>query len=162
MAVDYSKFDEIVDINGVKEDMKNKGNNELPEGTYDVALLDLQLGETGPNSKKPGSPMIKAKFEIINGEEEGTWVWFNQVVSTGTGLNMGLGFIRSLIPDEAEHMGVRDGFLPDAIKTYAELGELLDMLKPFIMDHFEYALRIKKGSSGYTNYTVEEIYKLED
>lgn len=162
MAVDYSKFDEIVDIKGVKEDMKNNNGKDVPEDTYDVALLDLQLGETGPNSKTPGSPMIKAKFEIINGDYEGTWVWYNQVVSTGTGLNMGLGFIRSLIPDEAEHMEVRDGFLPDAVTSYAELGELLDMLKPFIMDHFEYALRIKKSSSGYTNYTVEEIYKLED
>lgn len=165
MAVDYSKFDSMVDLDGLKEDLKNNknGNREdVPDGTYDVALIGLELGETGPNSKNPGSPMIKAQFEILAGDHEGRWVFINQVINTGPGLNIGLHLVRSLLPDTEEQAEVRNQFSADAFNSYAQLGNLLDMLTPFIQDNFEYALNMKTNSKGYKNYKIEEIYELTE
>lgn len=165
MAIDYSKFDRMVDLDGLKDDLKNNksGNyEEIPDGTYDVRLLAIELGETGPNSKNPGSPMVKAQFEILAGDFSERWVFMNQVVNTGAGLNIGLHFIRTMLPETEEHAEIRDRFTSDAFNSYGELGQLIDMLAPFIQDKFEYALNIKTNKKGYHTYTIEEIYELEE
>lgn len=162
--MDYSKFDRIVDLDGLKKDMaENKGGyEELPDGTYVVNLLELELGETSEKSKNPHSPMVKAKFEIIEGDHDGRWIFMNQVVNSGVGLNICLHFIRSMVPDNGKYVELRDAFHPDYFSSYAEFGKNLEGAGAFIKDNFEYALKISTKSKGFKKYEIEEIYDLNE
>lgn len=51
---------------GIDFDTAEKASGPIPDGDYDVQLVDSNLGETGPNSKVPGTPKIDWIFEVIN------------------------------------------------------------------------------------------------
>ena len=56
MALDFSKFDKQVDLEGLKKDIEDSANNdfkEVPHGTYEVAITKLELKES-----KKGDPMV--------------------------------------------------------------------------------------------------------
>ena len=163
--MDYSKFDRIVDLDGLKKDMaenKKGGYEELPDGTYDVALMGLELGETGDKSKNPGSPMVKAKFEVLAGDHADRWIFMNQVVSTGAGLGICLHFIRSMIPDNGKYVELRDAFHPDYFSSYGEFGKNLEGAGAFIKENFEFALKVSTNSKGFKKYEIVEVYDLNE
>ena len=88
MAVDYSKFDKMIDVNGLKDDVaaaaKGEGNfKDVPHGTYEVEITKIDLVETGPNSKEPGSPMVTIWFKVLEGEYKGSSIFMNQIVTQG-------------------------------------------------------------------------------
>lgn len=51
---------------GIDFDTAEKMSGPMPDGDYDVQCIDASLGETGPNSKNPGTPKIDWQFEVIN------------------------------------------------------------------------------------------------
>lgn len=59
----------IVKVAGLKE---NDGLvfPILPAGTYKCRITDVEPRETGPNSKNPGSPMLRIGTKVSAGEEQ--------------------------------------------------------------------------------------------
>lgn len=109
--MDFKEFDKKIDVEDlsakVKEAEENGGNGdfpEIPKGTYTVKLESMEVGETGPNSKCPGSPMLKAQFRIIEGEYDKSCLFFNRVLyGTKNDANMIAGavtFLSSLEPSD--------------------------------------------------------------
>lgn len=106
MAIDFSKFDEQVDVKQLQKDAeeikKNGGTGDYPEieaGTYTGKIEKLELGET-----KDGRPMFKAMFRITEGDHKKACLFMNRVLyGTKNDANMiasTIGWLESLEPSE--------------------------------------------------------------
>jgi hypothetical protein len=66
MAVDFSKFDEAVNMDQLQKDIKEAKDNgygdfgSLPKGEYIVGLENMEIGAT-----KDGRPMFKVQCRVI-------------------------------------------------------------------------------------------------
>ena len=80
MAVDFSKFDRNIDVEGLKADLQNVKDDasfdEVPHGQYEVKIKKMELKES-----KKGMPMVSIWFEIIAGELKNRLIFMNQVVT---------------------------------------------------------------------------------
>lgn len=48
-----------------------------PAGNYKLRVVKVEIAETGPNSKYPGSPMIKLVTRILEGDHAGKQIFHN-------------------------------------------------------------------------------------
>lgn len=67
--MDFSKFDKMVDIDGLKKDIADAEANggggdfkDVPHGDYEIAIDKLELTET----KKTGKPMASCWMKIVS------------------------------------------------------------------------------------------------
>lgn len=51
---------------GINFDEAEKLSGPIPADDYDVQCTGAEVGETGPNSKNPGTPKIDWEFSVIN------------------------------------------------------------------------------------------------
>ena len=76
MSTDYSKFDKLVDIEGLKKDVAEAKENgrgeykEVPKGTYEVKIDKMELVES-----KKGDPMVSIWFKILSGEYKNSLIF---------------------------------------------------------------------------------------
>lgn len=72
-----------LDFNTAEESIR-----PIPDGDYDVQCVDASLGETGPNSKTPGTPKVDWMFEVINhSSHNGRKLFMTTVISqNGAGI----------------------------------------------------------------------------
>lgn len=158
MAIDYSKFDKEVDLDGLKQDIqdakdgkkKNNGEKvEIPLGTYDVEVTDMELGETGKDSKNPGSPKVKIEFEITAGKYEGLRIWMHQPITQGFQIHLTNQVLRGLAPDmEVEFV------------SYAQYGKLIDDIFKAIDGVYSYDL-VYGEDKKFKTYTIQNRYELD-
>lgn len=57
-----------IPVTGLGE-AKGEGYKPVDTGKYQTRITSVEEVETGPNSKNPGSPMLKIKHTIINHDE---------------------------------------------------------------------------------------------
>lgn len=104
--MDFSKFDEQIDLNQLKKDAeeikKNGGTGDYPEideGTYRCKIEKLEVKET-----KDGRPMLSAMFRITEGDHKKSCLFMNRVLfGTKNDANMiasACGWLESLEPSE--------------------------------------------------------------
>lgn len=80
MAFDFEKFNSIVDLDGLKEDIenqKNKGGDyeDVPYGEYEAKVVKMELKES-----KAGDPMVSIWFSICGGEHANRYIFYNKVL----------------------------------------------------------------------------------
>lgn len=112
--IDFSKFDKVIDTNGLKaevaESEAGKTNyDEVPLGTYEVAITRLELGET-----QKGEPKLVAWFKILGEYQNGRLIFMNQPLTKGFQIHICNEFLRSL-----------DSGLDVHFDTFAQYGELI-------------------------------------
>ena len=150
MAIDYSKFDKMVDVEGLKKDVaaaeEGQGEyKEVPLGTYEVAIDKLELVES-----KKGDPMVSCWFKIIEGEYKGSRIFMNQVVTQGFQIHIVDEFLESL------NSGIDVHF-----DSFSQYGQMLLDIHEAIDNNFEYALEYGE-SKGFNTFKIVEVYELED
>lgn len=156
--MDFEKFDEMVDLEGLKADIaaaSNCGGNgaerkDVPHGMYEVAIEKLELTTT----KTSGKPMVSCWFRVLSdGEYLGQMIFMNQVVSQGFQIHLVNEFLRS----------IADG--PDAptitFESYSQYAQLIMDVAEYIDGKFEYALLYGQTPKGYDTFEIKEIFELE-
>ena len=127
--MNWEEFDKQVDLDGLKEDVKNSTSGdykEVPQGQYEVAIDKLELTES-----KNGNPMVSVWFKIVSENEyENSRIFMNQVITKGFQIHIVNEFLRSL------ECGLDIDF--DSYKQYNEL--LLDVFEA-VNGNFEYGLK---------------------
>lgn len=152
MAIDFSKFDEQVDVKKLAEDVdeaaKNGGGDfpVVPVGDYTVKLEKLELGET-----KDGRPMLKGQFRITEGEYAKQMLFYNRVLfGTKNDANMiasAVGFLKSLEP--SEDIG------PVAFESYSQFADLvLDIAED--VEVLEYG--VEYDPDAFNSIHITEVY----
>lgn len=156
MAIDYSKFDKAFDLDSLKNDIKEAAENgtgdfpEIPVGQYEVKVEKMELGETGPKSKRPGSPMFKCQFRILDGHYKNSCIFYNQVITEGFQIHLVKKFLESLGTSLAVEF--------DSFSQFADL--LLDMMEE-IDGKLEFALNYGENNKGFKTYEIEEVFEVE-
>ena len=147
MAIDFSKFDKKVDLEGLKKDIEDSANNdfkEVPLGNYEVAITKLELGESSK-----GDPMVKVWFKILEGEYKGSLIFMNQVVTKGFQIHIVDEFLRSLDTD-----------IDIAFESYSQYAELLADVYEAIEGNFEYALEYGENK-GFNTFKIIDVFELD-
>ncbi len=110
-----------------------------PSGVYHGVLKILQLTKTGPNSKKPGTPMLKIMVELkgnkgAKAKYDGYGAWSNQTVRPDSAQYVNA-FLDALVKgDEKKAKAVRTWFWSqDITAETAEGGHIIAIGKLKIM-----------------------------
>lgn len=154
--MDFSKFDQQVDLVKLKGDVeeakKNGGTGDFPEipaGNYITSIDKLEIGTT-----KDGRPMLKIQMNIVEGEFKKHKLFMNRVLyGTKNDTNMiasALGFLESLGP--TEDIG------PIIFESYSQLDQLvLDIAED--VEGLEYS--VKYDPDAFNTIHIEEIFETE-
>lgn len=152
MAVDYSKFDKMMDVEGLKKDVveakENSGNfKEATPGVYEVSIEKMELVE----SKTSGNPMVSIWFKILEGEFKNTRIFMNQVVTSGLQIHIMNNFLKSLGTE-----------IDVEFENFVQYGNMILDIHEEVEKNFEYALNYGEDKNGYKTFKIEEVYELED
>jgi hypothetical protein len=151
MSMDiWAKFDQMVDTEGLKEDVKEVSENkiefkEVPEGHYEVKIDKMELTES-----KKGRPMLTVWMKILEGEYKGQLIFYNQVVDIGFGLHNANKFLRSL-----------DSGLDVEFENFRQYGNLIMDIHEAIDGRLEYGLKYSKNSKGYDEFEITDVFEVE-
>ena len=83
MAVDFSAFDEKVNLNELQEEVKNAPDSQyedVPDGSYDVGFDKMEIKPTKAGDKL----MFAVQCNILEGEHKGRKLFFNRVIAGNT------------------------------------------------------------------------------
>lgn len=80
MAIDFSAFDNKVDLDALQKDVQNAKDTEfedVPDGTYIVSIEKMEIKLTKANDKL----MFAVQCKIKEGEQANRMIFFNRVIS---------------------------------------------------------------------------------
>ena len=149
MALDFSKFDKQVDLEGLKKDIKEAENNsgdfkEVPHGNYEVKIQKLELGES-----KKGDPMFICWMKILSGDFKNSLIFMNQVITQGFQIHIVDDFLRSLESD------VEIGF-----ESYGQYAEMIMDVAEAIDGNLEYAVEYGENK-GFNTFKITDVFEVE-
>lgn len=147
--MDYSKFDKVVDIQGLKEDVKAASENQLdykevPKGTYEVEINKMELVES-----KKGDPMVSVWFKILNGDFKGSLIFYNQVITQGFQIHLANELLRNM-----------ESGLDVEFESYTQYGQLLLDIHEKVDGKLEFGLEYGE-KKGYPTFTITEVFEVE-
>lgn len=150
MAIDFSKFDKAVDLDGLKKDVEgakeNTGNyKEVPHGTYEVSVNKMELTES-----KKGDPMVSIWFKILNGEYKGSLIFFNQVITQGFQIHIVNELLRSMETEMAIDF-----------ESYSQYGQLLMDVHEAVDGQLEFAIEYGENK-GFNTFKITEVFEVEE
>lgn len=160
MAIDYNKFDKMVDMQGLQDDInaasENGGGNyvEVPNGTYEVKVEKMELTETGAKSKTPGMPMVSIWFKIVNGEYKDSLIFYNKVI-------MGTSNDGFMIHSNNELLRSLKSGLEVNFESYAKYAQLLLDIHEAIDGKQEYLLEYGSNKNGFKTYSISKVFDLK-
>lgn len=154
--MDFSKFDEQVDLEQLKKDAEEAAKNgggdfpEVPKGTYVGKFEKLEVGQT-----KDGRPMLKGQFRITEGEFEKSCLFYNRVLyGTKNDANMiasAVGFLATLEP--SEEVG------PVEFESYSQFADLVLDIMEDIDGELEY--EVEYDPDGFQNISITDVFETE-
>lgn len=150
MAIDYSKWDKNVDVEGLRKDVEKAKENgsgdyiDVPFGEYEVAVDKMELTES-----KKGDPMVSIWFKILSGEYKNSRLFFNQVITQGFQIHNTNELLRSM-----------DTGLDIQFESYSQYGQLLMDVHEAIDNNLEFAIKYE-DNKGFAKYTITDIFEVE-
>lgn len=149
MAIDFSKFDKKVDLEGLKNDIKEAENNggdykEVPHGNYEVKIQKLELGES-----KKGDPMFICWMKILSGDFANSLIFMNQVVTQGFQIHIVDDFLRSL-----------DSGIEIEFESYGQYADMIMDVAEAIDGNLEYAVEYGENK-GFNTFKITDVFDVE-
>lgn len=144
----FEKFNEMFDLNGLREDVENSGGDfkEVPHDDYEVSIAKIEMGVTGERSKTPGMPQAKVWFKVLNGEYRGQLIFMNQNLTTGFGIHQMNDFLDSL-----------ESGIPVEFVDFVQYAQLFDDVFNAVKDS-EYQLAYGENSKGFNTYNIVQKF----
>lgn len=151
MAIDYSKFDKAVDLDGLKKDIEgakeNAGNfKDVPLGSYEVSVDKMELTES-----KKGDPMVSIWFKILTGEYKNSRLFFNQVITQGFQIHIVNELLRSM----------DTGLEGIEFNSYSQYGQMLMDIHEAVDGQLEFAIAYGENK-GFKTFEITEVFEVED
>lgn len=149
--MNFSDFDKMVDVNGLKNDIRKAEENvqnyeDVPPATYEVKIEKMEL-----KASKKGEPMFSCWFKILNGDYKNHLIFMNQLLKEGFHFHIVNQFLRSL---ETGKEIVFD--------TFEQYGNLIyDVKEEVEKQRLEYALEYGKKDGKYSTFKITEIFEPE-
>ena len=152
--MNWDKFDEKVDLNGLKNDVaeaeKNGGTGErreIPKGRYEVKFKSIEVKAT-----KDGRPMLSADALILEGEFKKWHLFMNRVLyGTKNDANMissAVGWLKSLGTD----VDVKFNGYNDFSNVVMDVAEAVDGKLEHVVEY---------DPSAFNSISVKEVFEVE-
>ena len=84
MAIDFSAFDNKVDLNELQNEVQNAPDNEfqeVPDGKYIVGIEKMEIKLTKAHDKLMFAVQCKIKEDLQGNGQENRMIFFNRVIS---------------------------------------------------------------------------------
>ena len=152
----FDKFDSLMDVDGLKNDLKQYEKKskpttnsfvDVPEGNYEVKVIKLELGATGENSRVPGTPKMSVWYEVIAGEYKGQKIFQNQLLNNAFGIHTANNLLESF------GSGVEVCF-----ENYSQYGSVIDDVFNEIDGVAEYELAYGKNAKGFSTFAIVQRF----
>lgn len=146
--MDFSKFDKMVNLDGLKNDIKaaeeHQGDyDEVPVGSYEVKIEKMELTES-----KKGDPMFSCWFKIISEQQNGRLIFMNQIITQGFQVHICNEFLRSL-----------DSGLNVHFDNFDQYGNLIfDILEKINEEKLEFLLEYGK-KKDFPTFKITEVFE---
>ena len=151
MAIDFNKYDTEENLKQIRENANKVVDtefDEVPPGTYEVALSKLELTKS-----KKGNLMVVVWYTILSGDYENQKLFQYQVVSDGDKVRMFKPLLEMLSDKE----------IKVEFTTYAKYAELLDEIMEFSEENnLEYSLKYDekvKDGNVYKTFKILEVFE---
>lgn len=146
--MDFSKFDSMVDVAALKNDVaeaeKNGGNfDKVPYGSYEVNIEKMELNES-----KKGDPMFSCWFKIVNGDCKDRLIFMNQVVTQGFQIHIVNSFLKEL-----------DSGIDVKFDSFTQYNNLIMDIHEAINGKLEYALEYGE-KKGFDTFKITEVFEI--
>lgn len=158
MSFNWEKFDKQVDLDGLKEDVKEVEENgfgdfdEVPEGEYEVAIEKMEMVES-----RKGDPMLTIWFKIVDGEYENQMIFYNGVMQPqndrawGIQVHRNNEMLRSIWDCEKDDV---------SFESFSQYAKLIDEVFEEVDGELEYVLEKKTDKKGFDQYKILEVFEL--
>lgn len=151
--MDFSKFDEQVNLDQLKKDAeeikKNGGTGDYPEieeGTYHGKIEKLEIGAT-----KDGRPMLKVQFRITEAPHKNSCLFMNRVLfGTKNDANMiasAIGWLETLEPSE------------DIIVEFKSYSQFADLVLDIAEDIAELEYDVDYDPNAFNSISIEDVFE---
>lgn len=143
----FAKFNEMVDIEGLKKDVESAASNtgdfvEVPCGDYEVKISKIELTES-----KKGLPMAKVWFTVVAGEFKNQKIFMNQLLTSGFGIHKMNEFLNSL-----------ETGIPVVFESWEQYADLFAQIFTEVDGKAEYQLSYTQNAKGYSVYTIVQRF----
>lgn len=148
MAVDFSKIDEAVDLQGLQKDVEDSKNNfsDVPKGTYIVSVEKMEVGET-----KDHRPMFKMQCKIKEGEFKNRNLFMNRVIygtkNDGTMIQSVLTLLEKFATNTLPEFAGYNAFVDNVLDIYEEIQGKVE-------------LEIDYDADAFNSISIKEVYDL--
>lgn len=151
----FAKFNEQVDLTGIKEDIVQAGNNDqeyedVPVGQYEVAADKIEVVMT---KSEPARPMLTIWFRVLDGKYKNQRIFYNQVLLSKTFENAGM-----LTSMALEMLRQLESNVEVKFEDYDQLAQLAIEIATDIEGKKEYALDYSKNAKGYDVYKITQVF----
>jgi hypothetical protein len=148
----FAKFNEMFDLSGLQQDIASAASNtsdfvEVPDGSYEVKVSKIELGQTGEKSKTPGMPMMKVWFDILAGDFKGQKIFCNQMMTSGFGIHKCNELLTSL-----------ESGVPVVFENFEQYAEVMAQVFAAIDGTGEYELAYGHNNKGFATYTIVQRF----
>jgi hypothetical protein len=148
MAVDFSKIDEAVDLQGLQKDVEDSKNNfsDVPKGTYIVSIEKMEIGET-----KDHRPMFKMQCKIKEGEFKNRNLFMNRVIygtkNDGSMIQSVLTLLEKLQTVTVPEFTGYNAFVDNVLDIYEEIQGKVE-------------LEVEYDADAFNSISIKEVYDL--
>lgn len=156
MAIDFSEFDEKIDLNALQKEVQEAPDNDfadVPDGEYIVGIEKMEIKLTKAGDKL----MFAVQCKIKEGEQKGRMIFFNRVISgnssakwtDGQAIKSVCTWVNKLLADDEA---------PVEFINYQDFADqILDVFQS-IQNSIEIAVDYK--SNAFNPITIKEVYDL--
>lgn len=147
----FEKFNQNVDVEGIKEDINNAGTGEYedtPHGKYEVEVAKLELTTTKTNPR----PMLTIWFRILEGEYKGSFLFYNQPMYSATGEYAGMmtGFCNEMLTSLDSDLEVVFEDFVQYEQLVLDIAEDIEGRKEYIVDYSD--------NKGFDKFDIVEVF----
>ena len=157
MAVDFSAFDEKVDLTALQKEVDEAPDTDfadVPDGVYIVSIEKMEIKQTKAKDKL----MFAVQCKIKEGDQQGRMIFFNRVISgnkTTEKWNDGRA-IKSVYTWVNELLSKDDD--PVVFVNYTDFaGQILEVFQS-IQGAIE--LEVKYAANAFNPITINEVFDL--
>ena len=147
--MDFSKFDSMFNLEGLKEDIKaaadrNTERVEVPDGQYECKVEKMEMKES-----KTGNPMVSIWFRIVAGDFKNSVLFMNQTIHTGFGLHTA----KKMLSDMDTGLGID-------FQSFTQFAGLIESVKEAIeTQKLEYAVKYTTTKNDFKNFEITEVFR---
>lgn len=154
MAVDFSVFDEKIDLNALQQEVQeSKEFTDVPDGTYIVGIEKMEIGLTKAKDKV----MFSVQCKIKEGEQKGRLIFFNRVISGNSSPKWTDGQAIKSVITWVNHLLSEDEEPIDFINYNDFAEQVLDVFQS-VQGSIE--VEVDYAAKGFSPITIKEIFEI--